>query len=99
MSVFINSNAVELPHVNDQMSIFPTKTVRTIAMPARLGSHPHFVLHTTRYGVLDMFDRFWDCVGGWSEWYAEVERLDRLRISAGIRGVYRNFGRRETIFN
>lgn len=53
----IDSDTVKVTHVEDQMSIFSTKSVRTITVTSRLSSDPQLRLYTTRYCILNMLYR------------------------------------------
>ena len=82
LSLLINNDAFKPPQINNQVTILAPQPMRTIAMPSRLGSDLHIILHPTGHGILDMLDCVRDGVRGGLERETQVERLDGLRVVA-----------------
>jgi hypothetical protein len=57
VSCLVDSDAVEAPHIDNEMPILTTKTMRTIAMAASFRIHSHIVLYSARHCILHLLDR------------------------------------------
>tara|TARA_R110002003_G_scaffold44_19_gene3429 strand:- start:8286 stop:8600 length:315 start_codon:yes stop_codon:yes gene_type:complete len=88
MSFKVDSNIVEMTHVNYQMSIFSAKTMRAITVASRFCVDSHVSLDSTGDSILNVFDSLWNSVCSWSEGYPEIERLDGLGEVLRVCHVY-----------
>jgi hypothetical protein len=68
MSCCIDSHAVEAAHVDNQMPILPSKTMRGIAVTSTLCSDSNAARNSTRHSILNMFDCLWYGVGSRYVW-------------------------------
>ena len=57
VSRLVDSDAVEAPHVDNEMPIFTTKTMGTIAMSTPFRSYSDVILYSAGYCILHLLDR------------------------------------------
>jgi hypothetical protein len=93
----VNRDILKLTQVDDQVSIFSTEAMCTIAVPSGPRCDEDTVLHSARYGILNMLYSFRNGNTSWLEGKTEIEGLDGLCIVLRVRDEYRDLGSAKTI--
>ena len=79
----VDSDAVEISHIDDEVAVFSTKTVGCIAVSAGFCGDLDAIGCSAGHSILDMSNCLRHSIRGWLESHTKIEWLEGLGVVRG----------------